>query len=229
MQSETREITRTYNEQAQIDLMEMLEDYLRCLKKYWLQLLLVLITVAAATVTCMNYTYSPVYSAKITYAVKKTGDTSVDSSLTRRLSSSVETITDALEFRDELSANMADSVPEKLFWFSSQYTDEANLYTISVNSGKYKYVDELLDAFQKIYPSWVYKSIGSVALEIVDITNASATPGNEYTYRLSGKRNSGRPGNRGMSGNTLCTDTSYCPQREGHAESYIEKLCCCDS
>ena len=49
MQSETREITRTYNGQDQIDLMEMLEDYLRCLKKYWLQLLLVLITVAAAT------------------------------------------------------------------------------------------------------------------------------------------------------------------------------------
>ena len=73
MQSETREITRSYNGQDQIDLMEMLEDYLRCLKKYWLQLLLVLITVAAATVTYMNYTYSPVYSAKITYAVKKTG------------------------------------------------------------------------------------------------------------------------------------------------------------
>lgn len=181
MQSETREITRTYNGQDQIDLMEMLEDYLRCLKKYWLQLLLVLITVAAATVTYMNYTYSPVYSAKITYAVKKTGDTSVDSSLTRRLSSSVGTITDAPEFRDELSANMADSVPEKSFWFSSQYTDGANLYTISVNSGKYKYVDELLDAFQKIYPSWVDKSNGSVALEIVDITNASATPGNEYS------------------------------------------------
>lgn len=180
MQSEKREMTRTYSGQEPIDLMEMLDDYLRCLKRYWLQLLLILIAAAALTMTFLNYSYVPVYSAKITYAVKKTGDTTTDSGLTKRLSSSVATLTKTSEFQDELSANMADSADS--FWFESQYTEGANLYTITVNSEEFQCVDEVLDAFQKIYPSWVDKSNGTISLEKVDVVQASVTPSNVYGF-----------------------------------------------
>lgn len=181
MQSNMREATRTYSGQEPISLAEMTEDYLRCFKKYWLQLFLVLIAAAAVTVAFLNQTYEPAYTAKITYAVKKTGDTSVDATLTKRLSSSIDTMTKTSEFREELSANMKDSVPADSFWFSSQYTDGANLYTITVNSKSYEYVDELLEAFQKIYPSWADKSNGTVDLEVVDRVQASTEPGNTYS------------------------------------------------
>lgn len=181
MQSDMREATRTYNGQGQMNPTEMIEDYFRCFKKYWLQLLLVLIAAAAVTVAFLNQTYEPVYTAKITYAVKKTGDTSVDSTLTSRLSSSIDTMTKTSEFQEELSANMKDSVPDGSFWFSSQYTEGANLYIITVNAKSYEYVDEILEAFQKIYPSWADRSNGSVDLEVVDRVQASAEPGNSYS------------------------------------------------
>ena len=181
MQSDMRKATQTYNGQRQMDPAEMIEDYLRCFRKYWLQLFLVLIAAAAMTVAFLNQTYEPVYTAKITYAVKKTGDTSVDSTLTRRLSSSIDTMTKTSEFQEELSANMKDSVPDGSFWFSSQYTDGVNLYIITVNAKSYEYVDEILEAFEKIYPSWADRSNGSVDLEVVDRVQASAEPGNGYS------------------------------------------------
>lgn len=181
MQSDRRETARTYSGQEEINLVEMTEDYIRCFKRFWLQLFLVLVAAAAVTVAFLNKTYEPTYTAKITYAVKKTGDTSVDAPLTKRLSSSISTMTGTTEFQEELSANMKDSVPEDSFWFTSQYTDGANLYTIIVNSKSYEYVDELLEAFQKIYPSWADQSNGSVNLEVVDRVQASVEPGNAYS------------------------------------------------
>lgn len=181
MQSNTRGASQTYNGQETIDLLELLEDCLRCFRKYWIQLILVLIASSAVTVAVLNQTYDPVYKAKITYAVKKTEDTVIDAALTQRLSSSVDTLTKTTEFQENLSENMKDSVPEEEFWFTSQYTEEANLYTVTVNSRLYKYTDELLEAFQKIYPSWADRSNGSVDLEIVDRVQASKDPANEYS------------------------------------------------
>lgn len=181
MQSNMRDASQTYNGQETIDLLELLEDCFRCFKKYWIQLILVLIASSALTVAVLNQTYDPVYKEKITYAVKKTEDTVIDAALTKRLSSSIDTLTKTSEFRERLSENMKDSVPEDSFWFSSQYTEEANLYTITVNSRLYEYTDELLEAFRKIYPSWADKSNGSVDLEIVDKVQASKDPANEYS------------------------------------------------
>ena len=181
MQSDTQEVRKTYGGQDEINLAEMLDDYLRCIKRYWIQLLLVLVAVTAVTVTYLNYTYTPGYTAKVSYAVKKTGDTTNDAMITKRLSRSLSVITNTPEFLAELSANMQDSVPENSFWFESQYTEGANLYTVMVNSGKYQYVDELMEAFQKIYPTWADKENGFVTLEIVDKTQASSDPGNMYS------------------------------------------------
>ena len=71
MQSDMREATRTYNGQGQMNPTEMIEDYLRCFKKYWLQLLLVLIAAAAVTVAFLNQTYEPVYRQRLPMLLRK--------------------------------------------------------------------------------------------------------------------------------------------------------------
>ena len=56
MQAETRTERATYDGQGQIDLTELLDDSLRCLKRYWIQFLLIIIVVTAAAVTYFNFT-----------------------------------------------------------------------------------------------------------------------------------------------------------------------------
>lgn len=49
MQTETRTDRNVYSPEP-MDFTEILEDILRCLKRYWIQLLLVLVAAAAVTV-----------------------------------------------------------------------------------------------------------------------------------------------------------------------------------
>ena len=54
MQTDTRTEKIAYNRQEQIDLTELLDDSLRCLKRYWIQFLLIIIVVTAMAVTYFN-------------------------------------------------------------------------------------------------------------------------------------------------------------------------------
>lgn len=182
MQTETRTDRNVYSSPEPMDFTEILEDILRCLKRYWIQLLLVLVAAAAVTVAYLNASYKPVYSAKVTYAVNKTGMTENDAALAKRLSSSVAKIYGTYEFQDELF----DSIQEKSLdpgkcWISTQYTEGANLFTVTVSSNDFRNVDPVLEAFQQVYPRWADKSNGSVELETVDRVQASQIPDNPYS------------------------------------------------
>lgn len=182
MQTETRTDRNVYSSPEPMDFTEILEDILRCLKRYWIQLLLVLVAAAAVTVAYLNASYKPVYSAKVTYAVNKTGMTENDAALAKRLSSSVAKIYGTFEFQDELF----DSIQEKSLdpgkcWISTQYTEGANLFTVTVSSNDFRNVDPVLEAFQQVYPRWADKSNGSVELETVDRVQASQIPDNPYS------------------------------------------------
>ena len=182
MQTEIRTDRNVYSSPEPMDFTEILEDILRCLKRYWIQLLLVLVTAAAVTVAYLNASYKPVYSAKVTYAVNKTGMTENDAALAKRLSSSVAKIYGTYEFQDELF----DSIQEKSLdpgkcWISTQYTEGANLFTVTVSSNDFRNVDPVLEAFQQVYPRWADKSNGSVELETVDRVQASQIPDNPYS------------------------------------------------
>ena len=182
MQTETRTDRNVYSSPEPMDLTEILEDILRCLKRYWIQLLLVLVAAAAVTVAYLNASYKPVYSAKVTYAVNKTGVTESDAILAKRLSSSVEKIYETYEFQEELFGSIQEeSLDPGKCWISTQYTEGANLFTVTVSSNDFRNVDPVLEAFQQVYPGWADKSNGSVELETVDRVQASQTPDNPYS------------------------------------------------
>lgn len=182
MQTETRTDRNVYSSPEPMDLTEILEDILRCLKRYWIQLLLVLVAAAAVTVAYLNASYKPVYSAKVTYAVNKTDVTESDAILAKRLSSSVEKIYGTYEFQEELFGSIQEeSLDPGKCWISTQYTEGANLFTVTVSSNDFRNVDPVLEAFQQVYPGWADKSNGSVELETVDRVQASQIPDNPYS------------------------------------------------
>lgn len=181
MQTETRTDRNVYSPEP-MDFTEILEDILRCLKRYWIQLLLVLVAAAAVTVAYLNASYKPVYSAKVTYAVNKTGVTESDAALARRLSSSVAKIYETYEFQDELSEkNQEKNLNPESCRISTQYTEGANFFTVAVSSNDFRNVDPVLEAFRQVYPGWADKSNGSVELETVDMVQASQIPDNPYS------------------------------------------------
>lgn len=181
MQTETGTERISYGGQDQIDLAELLDDSLRCLKRYWIQFLLIIIVITAAAVTYFNFTYQPVYSARVTYAVNRTGDAATDASIARRLSSSVGILSETADFRREVFAAAGEGLEEGNFWFTSQYTEGANFFTITVNSDSFEYVDDVLAGLMKVYPSWADQITGFVELETVDRIQASEEPGNPYS------------------------------------------------
>ena len=151
MQTEIRTERAAYGRQDQIDLTELLDDSLRCLKRYWIQFLLIIIVVTAAAVTYFNFTYQPVYSARVTYAVNRTGDTATDAALARRLSSSVRVLSETEDFCNEVFQAAGEETGKGNFWFTSQYTEGANFFTIMVNSDSFEYVDDVLAGLMKYF------------------------------------------------------------------------------
>lgn len=181
MQTDTQTNKNAYNADDFIDLREIAEDYLRCLKKYWLQFLLLIILAAAVTVSYMNWSYTPGYLAKITYAVNKTGDTGVDAYIAKSLSGAVSTVTSTSDFTEELFENIDKESINRNYTITSSYTEGANLFTISVSSNNYKNANTILNALETVYPVWASKSNGTVELQTVDKSEAADTPTNLYS------------------------------------------------
>ncbi len=99
MQTEEQRNITEAEEMEKIDLVSWLQDYLSCLKKFWLQFLLIFVIVAGISVSYFEFTYEPVYSAKITYAASGTEYMTVNSAVAKRLSKSIPVLTANDEFK----------------------------------------------------------------------------------------------------------------------------------
>ena len=93
-------------EEIVLDLSGILDDYIRCIKKYWMQFILVMVVAAGLVIAFLNMKYEPVYIAKISYAVTKTGDTGIDASVAARLSGAIPVLTQDKKFREDLFQRM---------------------------------------------------------------------------------------------------------------------------
>lgn len=186
MYTETLNNTEQYeDDEIILDLSGLFEDYIRCLKRCWLQLLLVLFMVTALGVTYFNISYQPSYEAKITYAVERTGDTGIDASIAKRLSLSIPTLTGVKDFRQDLTENIKTKSRNGNYTFRSVNTEGSNLFTVYVSTNNYKNTNILLENFKKIYPGWASDSVGTVELQIADESQAGTTPSNPYSLPKS--------------------------------------------
>lgn len=186
MYTETLNNTEQYeDDEIILDLSGLFEDYIRCLKRCWLQLLLVLFMVTALGVTYFNISYQPSYEAKITYAVERTGDPGTDASIAKRLSLSIPIVTGLKDFRQDLTENIKTKSGNGNCIFRSVNTEGSNLFTVYVSTNNYKNTNIFLENFKKIYPEWASDSVGTVELQIADESQAGKTPSNPYSLPKS--------------------------------------------
>ena len=131
--------------QEGIDLFSMMDDALRCFQKYWLQFLLLIVIVTAVFIIYGNRQYVPQYQAKVTYAVNKTGDSDTDASIAQRLSNSISVVTKTGDFKDRLFADVEEENVNPNYVISSAYTDNSNLFSVTVTANNYNNANMLLD------------------------------------------------------------------------------------
>ena len=177
MQTEEQRNITEAEEMEKIDLVSWLQDYLSCLKKFWLQFLLIFVIVAGISVSYFEFTYEPVYSAKITYAASGTEYMTVNSAVAKRLSKSIPVLTANDEFKKDL-LSAVDGKVSGGFSIVSSNTDESNFFSVTISTNDYESVNSLLEAFQKVYPKWVSKTTGTVELQIIDKAASSGRPVN---------------------------------------------------
>lgn len=104
MQTEVQKNRTETEEMEKIDLIGWMQDYLSCLKQFWLQFLLVVVIVVGLVVSYYEFLYEPVYSAKITYAASGTEYMTVNSDVAKRLSMSIRILGANEEFKEDLLA-----------------------------------------------------------------------------------------------------------------------------
>lgn len=161
---------------------EQFYDYIRCMKKYWIQLLLLLILVTAGTVVYLNRSYEPVYTAKVTYSVNEVeDDATINAYLARNLSDAVPVITSIIDFKEELMEQIEQESINKNYEIKSTWTEGANLFSIVVSTNNYKNANIIMEALEKVYPLWASKANGTLSFHIVDRSEATEEPVNPYS------------------------------------------------
>lgn len=95
----------------------------------------------------------------MTYAVNKTGDSDTDASIAQRLSNSISVVTKTGDFKDRLFADVEEENVNPNYVISSAYTDNSNLFSVTVTANNYNNANMLLDLLENMYPEWVAGSM----------------------------------------------------------------------
>lgn len=181
MQSDFQTNNKPYNNYNSSNTEEMIYDYLRCLKKYWKQFLVLVILAVVAVNIYMNASYKPTYVAKVTYAVNKMEDTNASIFLAKSLSASVSAVTSTADFKEDLMEEAGEGKVNPDYKITSLYTEGTNLFSVYVSSGDPDNANNVLEAVEAVYPVWASKANGTVELQLVDRTNAPEIPENPYS------------------------------------------------
>ena len=179
MQEEFQITSEPYDDDV-LDLGQLFKDYVRCLKKYWKYFILLIILATAAVTGYEHWSYKPVYTSKITYAVNKMEDTNVNIFVAKSLSTSVSTVTSTADFGEDLMEELGQQETGAGYTISSAYTEGTNLFSISVASGDYISANNVMQALKDVYPVWASKANGTVELQVVDEIDAPQSPVNPY-------------------------------------------------
>lgn len=189
MPEQSRGTAQSANNANVIDLVTLTEDYLRCFRRYWLQFFLLLAIVAVLVTGYYTWSYMPSYEASVTYSLTKTGDTTTDAMVVVRLSDAIPTVVATKDFSEDLFGQITNvSAEDYEYSFASAYTEGTTLFTVTVTTNNYQNSNTLLDLFQKVYPDWASKAVGTVELQLVDVLYSVQTPVNPYSPVSSAAR-----------------------------------------
>ena len=105
----------------------------------------------------------------------------MDASIAQRLSGSISAVVSTGEFKERLFAGVEPEDVNENYSITSAYTENSNLFAVTVTANNYNNANMVMELFEKMYPEWVASSNGTMELQIVDQAPASDTPVNAYS------------------------------------------------
>ena len=176
-----------YDEDDFLHLGAVLLDYLRVLQRSWLLLIFLLLAGVAVSCGILYLTYKAEYKATAFYSVERTMSVYTDAEVVVRIAESVPILTETSDFREELAKKLGtDEEAMPKYWFSAVATSSANLFNVTVTCRDSELTNELIKAFEELYPSWVNKSIGKCILTLMDEQFTDGQPANEPNWLMFG-------------------------------------------
>lgn len=181
MQLYNDKIDIIYDDEKVLDIRNFIDNMLNGLKRYKIPLLLLFLLSSGGIFALKTWNYTPLYQAKLTYVVTKTGDAATDVMITGRLSQSFPDILANTGLSADMKQYMQMSQEEKLPGSIRMYnTSSSNMLNVAITAGDDNQANEMMAAFQEAYPEYASKNVGTVELSVIDYTQASEKPVNPY-------------------------------------------------
>lgn len=157
-----------YHDEITIDILGILFKIVKCLKKHWLQLLLILIIAVGGCVGICSYLYHPVYQAKITYGLSKTKDSATDALLAKRMNESFQNIYHHSDLKELIAADFGRTDGELPGTIEMGNDVDSSILTVTVSTSNYEDTNKILEGFDKVFPEYISKMTGSMDLFLMD-------------------------------------------------------------
>lgn len=172
-----------YTDGIDIDMGSTVDKVFKGMKEYWLQLVLLIMVITGVVFAGLSFRYMPVYEAKATYVITKTGDAAVDALVVGRLSASFPSVLANSGMYEEIAADYSEGTAKVIPGsIRVANTPSSNMMSVTVQSDNYSYANEIMEAFTKVYPSYASKSAGTVDMSLIDEKPATEAAVNPFPF-----------------------------------------------
>ena len=176
---------KTNEELELIDIERILEDFFKTIKKFWIQMLIVITVITAGFFVYSFIGYSPVYESNATFSVSTS-----DSSIIGTGNSSVSQVKESLPYilQTDLMKNMVkedlglESFPA---YVSLESKESANFFVLKVTSADAEMSYQILQSIIEHCPQASVYVLGRIQLDVLDDSGVPGHPVNHLNKKIS--------------------------------------------
>ncbi|CVI73523.1 Tyrosine-protein kinase CpsD [Clostridiales bacterium CHKCI001] len=171
MNSYEKEVNDIYSDSISIHLRTMMDNLWRCIVKYWILFIVLIIGGAGIFFLLFEHFNKVEYESDHIYCITKTGDTEQDILMTSYLGSAFSEMIEFGGCGNEI-ANMLeyDSYDELPVTITGAAINGANMVRVQITGEDSKLIQKVSDAFDKIYPKYANRIVGTVGVENIHLT-----------------------------------------------------------
>lgn len=186
MQDYTKD-RRSYDDAIVIDVKTIINNLWRCITRYWIIMLFVIVLSTASTIFLGAKVYQPRYKATIFYVVSKTGDSTLDVVAAKYMGAAFEELLEGAglgqDIADALGYKTYEEIPGQI---TGEYLESINMISISVVADTYEKSKEILDITKELYPDYASKAVGSINLKVIENTPDTLKPLSSFSMSYYG-------------------------------------------
>lgn len=186
--SENREVIekKETDESEKIDIMNLVTDLLRAVRKLWVLLLVLLAVCTLRSYFATSFSYTPQYVASATVSVTTPGDGYTDIQSAQDMAELFPYILTSGVLKDVVAKDMGlDYLPGQI---SVESEEGMNMLTISVSGDDPQMAYNILQSVIKNYPEVAEYIFGETSLRILDETGIPSDTRREVVIRGSWRR-----------------------------------------